>query len=168
MNTASNPIKYYGADYYPEHWPEERWATDAKLMQEAGFNTVRLAEFAWVKMEPKKGEFDFRWLQKMTAILQEHGISVVLGTPTAAAPAWLMETHPEIFRVNERQQRTTFGNLQFMCINSSTFRKASRRITKAMSEAMGTNGCRDWLADRQRILAIMLLRDMQSRIPGEV
>ena len=36
----------FGADYYPEHWPETRWATDAKLMQEAGFNTVRLAEFA--------------------------------------------------------------------------------------------------------------------------
>ena len=52
----------FGADYYPEHWPEERWKTDARLMKEAGFNLVRLAEFAWVKMEPREGEFDFDWL----------------------------------------------------------------------------------------------------------
>jgi len=23
-----------GTPYYPEHWPEERWATDARLMQD--------------------------------------------------------------------------------------------------------------------------------------
>jgi beta-galactosidase len=41
-----------GVDYYPEHWPKERWETDAALMQQAGFEVVRLVEFAWVKMEP--------------------------------------------------------------------------------------------------------------------
>lgn len=24
---------YFGADYYPEHWPEERWPEDARLME---------------------------------------------------------------------------------------------------------------------------------------
>ena len=43
---------YFGADYYPEHWPKERWAVDAKLMKEAGFNLIRVAEFAWAKLEP--------------------------------------------------------------------------------------------------------------------
>ena len=38
---------YFGADYYHEHWPRERWETDAKLMQEAGFNLIRVAEFSW-------------------------------------------------------------------------------------------------------------------------
>ncbi len=23
---------YFGADYYPEHWPEERWPEDARLI----------------------------------------------------------------------------------------------------------------------------------------
>ena len=44
---------YFGADYYPEHWTEERWPEDARLMAEAGFNVVRLAEFAWSKLEPR-------------------------------------------------------------------------------------------------------------------
>ena len=46
---------YYGSDYYPEQWPESRWLEDARLMQEAGFNVVRIGEFAWAKMEPNEG-----------------------------------------------------------------------------------------------------------------
>jgi len=38
---------HFGVDYYPEQWPEENWEVDAQLMSEAGFNVVRLAEFAW-------------------------------------------------------------------------------------------------------------------------
>ena len=59
---------YYGADYYPEHWPEERWPEDARLMREAGFNVVRLAEFAWSKMEPSEGQYDFDWLDRAISL----------------------------------------------------------------------------------------------------
>ncbi|GAG67008.1 unnamed protein product [marine sediment metagenome] len=55
---------YFGCDYYPEHWPKERWKKDAQLMAEAGFNVVRMAEFAWSKIEPSRGQFDFQWLDE--------------------------------------------------------------------------------------------------------
>jgi beta-galactosidase len=45
---------YFGAAYYPEHWPEERWEADARLMQAAGINDVRMGEFAWSRIEPKE------------------------------------------------------------------------------------------------------------------
>ena len=64
----------YGADYYPEHWPEERWPEDARLMAEAGFNIVRLAEFAWSRLEPQEGVFDFTWLDRVIGLLSEQGI----------------------------------------------------------------------------------------------
>ena len=73
----------FGVDYYPEQWPQERWAIDARLMAEAGFNVVRLAEFAWAKMEPTNGHFEFSWLDEVISVLSVHGIRVVLGTPTA-------------------------------------------------------------------------------------
>jgi beta-galactosidase len=59
----------FGADYYPEHWPEERWPEDARLMAEAGFNVVRLAEFAWSCLEPSDGQFDFGWLDRAIDVL---------------------------------------------------------------------------------------------------
>ena len=58
----------FGVDYYPEQWPEESWERDAQLMSEAGFNVVRLAEFAWAKMEPQEGVFDFSWLDRAVGI----------------------------------------------------------------------------------------------------
>ena len=66
---------YVGFDYYPEHWPKSRWATDAKLMKKGGFNVVRMAEFAWVFMEPEEGVFTFGWLDEALEILRRNGVS---------------------------------------------------------------------------------------------
>ena len=79
----------YGADYYPEAWDESQWEKDATMMQAAGLNFVRMGEFAWVKMEPQEGHFDFAWLDRALKVLNAHGIRAVLGTPTASPPAWL-------------------------------------------------------------------------------
>ena len=46
-----------GVCYYPEHWPEDTWETDAARMKALGLSTVRIAEFAWAKMEPEPGVF---------------------------------------------------------------------------------------------------------------
>ena len=78
----------FGVDYYPEQWEESRWEQDAALMQAAGFNIVRLAEFAWAKMEPSENQFDYDWLDRAIGILSAHGIDIVLGTPTASPPPW--------------------------------------------------------------------------------
>lgn len=75
---------HFGVDYYPEHWPRERWETDAKLMKEMGVQVVRMAEFSWFKMEPAPGEFHFEWLEEAVALLDSYGIKTILGTPTAA------------------------------------------------------------------------------------
>jgi beta-galactosidase len=123
----------FGADYYPEHWSAERWPMDAKLMQQVGMNTVRLAEFAWSRLEPREGSFDFAWLDKAMEILLEHGIRVVLGTPTAAPPAWLIQEHPEILPVNEEGQRAGFGMRRHYCPTQPVFHTATRRIVEAMA-----------------------------------
>ncbi len=85
---------YFGVDYYPEHWPEERWPVDARMMAEAGMNVVRLAEFAWSKMEPSDGIYAFEWLDRAIEILAKHEIRVILGTPTASPPPWLVQSSP--------------------------------------------------------------------------
>lgn len=91
----------FGVDYYPEHWPEARWAEDARLMTDMGVNTVRLAEFAWSRLEPTEGCFDFAWLDRAIGVLTERDIRVILGTPTASAPPWLMNKDRTLFLVRE-------------------------------------------------------------------
>ncbi len=125
---------YVGADYYPEHWPKERWARDAELMQEAGFNVVRLAEFGWVLMEPEEGRFDFDWLDEAIETLAARGVKVILGTPTAVMPAWLARTYPETLAMKGDGTRVVWGGRKNNCFSSGTYRLLSERITRAMAE----------------------------------
>ena len=130
---------YYGADYYPEHWSEGRWPEDARLMQEAGLNVVRMAEFAWTKLEPREGVHDFDWLDQAIALLGEHGIKTVLGTPTAAPPAWLMRAYPECFLVDEHGRRLAYGHRRNYCPTSPIYRKYSAHIVTAMAQHYANN-----------------------------
>lgn len=124
----------YGVDYYPEHWDERLWEQDAKMMQAAGLNFVRLAEFAWVKMEPTEGRFDFAWLDRAIKILNAHGLKVVLGTPTASPPAWLMARYPDIAAMDENGVRYRYGSRRNYCIHNLNFLVATRRIVTAMAQ----------------------------------
>lgn len=124
----------YGADYYPEAWPESQWEKDAEMMQAAGFNFVRLGEFAWVKMEPEEGRFDFSWLDRALKVLSAHGIHAMLGTPTAAPPAWLYAKYPDIAAMDENGVRYRFGSRRNYCLHNPHFLEATRRIVTAMAE----------------------------------
>jgi beta-galactosidase len=124
---------YFGVDYYPEQWPEARWTEDVRLMAEAGFNVVRLAEFAWAKMELQAGLFDFAWLDRVIALLAERGMQIVLGTPTASPPPWLMGGRPELFRVRYDGQRMTYGHRREYCPNQADYHAATQRIVTAMA-----------------------------------
>jgi beta-galactosidase len=130
---------YLGAAYYPEHWPEERWPEDIRLMREAGFNVARMAEFAWSALEPAEGDFRFDWLDRAVHLLGEAGIVSVLGTPTAAPPAWLIQAHPDILPVDEQGRRVQFGNRTHYCVNSPEYHAAVTRIVTAMGEHFGAN-----------------------------
>ncbi len=124
----------YGADYYPEAWDESQWEKDATMMQAAGMNFVRLAEFAWAKMEPAEGRFNFAWLDHALKVLNAHGIRAVLGTPTASPPAWLYAKYPDIAAMDENGVRYHFGSRRNYCLHNPAFLAATRRIVTAMAE----------------------------------
>jgi beta-galactosidase len=128
-----------GVDYYPEQWPRERWETDAALMADAGLSTVRLAEFAWSRLEPAEGRFDFSWLDEAIELLSAHGLEVILGTPTAAPPAWLVERHPKILPLRGEGGRQPFGHRRHYCPNQPAMHDATRRIVAALAERYGND-----------------------------
>ena len=54
--------------YRLEHWPEEMWADDLRKMKELGTTAVRIAEFAWRRMEPEGGRLEFGWHDRFLEI----------------------------------------------------------------------------------------------------
>ncbi|MFF4034104.1 beta-galactosidase [Streptomyces sviceus] len=124
----------YGGDYNPEQWPEEVWAEDVRLMREAGVNMVSVNIFAWALLEPREGEYDFSRLDKILALLHEHGIAADLATPTAAPPAWFFRKHPEALPVDRDGRRLSYGSRQTFCPSSPAYREAALRIARALGE----------------------------------
>lgn len=123
-----------GADYYPEHWDRKDWDSHAKLMSDAGFNLVRLAEFAWHQLEPQEGRIEFGWLDEAIATLRKQDIKVILGTPTAAPPPWLVSRYPDVLNVTQEGIRSEAGGRRHYCFTSSRYRDLSRRIVTAMAQ----------------------------------
>ena len=86
----------YGVAYYPEYMPHDRLDQDIELMRKAGITVVRVGESTWSSWEPREGDFQFAWMQRVLDRLQQAGIKAILGTPTYSIPTWLYKQHPEI------------------------------------------------------------------------
>lgn len=123
-----------GAPHYPEHVDESYWDRDARRMAAAGFNTVRLGEFAWHIFEPRENTFDFDLFDRAIEGLAKHGIKTIMCTPTATPPRWLTMHYPEVLRVDGNGRPTSHGSRQHADTSSPVFRTHSQRITKAMAE----------------------------------
>lgn len=137
MRSWSGETVRLGVAYYPEQWPESRWRTDARMMAEAGLTLARVGEFAWSALEPEAGRFELGWLDEAIEVLGAAGLEVVLGTPTAAPPAWLIESHPEIQPVDIDGHRHRFGNRRHYCPNQPAFHEATERVVGALSARFG-------------------------------
>lgn len=127
----------YGGDYNPEQWPEEVWERDVELMREAGVNLVSIGIFSWAKLEPREGELDFAWLDRLIDLLHGAGIRVDLGTPTASPPAWFFRTYPQARVVTRDGLPLDFGSRGMASPSSPDYRRLSRRIASELAQRYG-------------------------------
>lgn len=124
----------YGAAYYQEYMPSDRLENDMKLMKESGMSIVRVGESTWSLFEPREGEFEFAWMDRIIDSLHTNNIKVILGTPTYSIPAWLWHKHPEVLVNYERGAKAYYGIRQNMDINNPTFLFYAERIIRKMME----------------------------------
>jgi Beta-galactosidase len=144
-------------------------------MSAAGIEYVRMGEFSWATIEPERGQFEFEWLDEAIDLIGEHGMKVILCTPTATPPKWLVDDDPSILQQERDGTVREFGSRRHYCFNSSVYREETRRIVTHMAERYAENehvfgwqtdnefGChwtvrcycddcasafRDWLRDR--------------------
>jgi beta-galactosidase len=139
-----------GVCYYPEHWPESQWAEDAARMAEIGLSWVRIGEFAWSRMEPRPGQFDWGWLDRAIETLGGAGLRVVLGTPTATPPRWMLERHPDMLAYDAEGRVRGFGSRRHYCFSHRGYRAECARIVTALAERYGRNShVQAWQTDNE-------------------
>jgi len=135
MDDRSQPA--LGVCYYPEHWPEATWADEAGRMAGLGLRWVRVGEFGWSRLEPVPGELAFDWLDRALDTLGGAGLRVVLGTPTATPPKWLVDRYPEVLPVGRDGRVRGFGSRRHVCFTSPAYREETRRIVTLLAERYG-------------------------------
>jgi len=105
--TPRFPVFLHGGDYNPDQWLDhpEILEQDIELMHKAHVNCVSIAIFAWARLEPEDGVYDFAWLDEVIDRLWRGGIHIILATPSGARPAWMAQKYPEVLRVNQHYER---------------------------------------------------------------
>ncbi|SFO95941.1 beta-galactosidase [Qipengyuania nanhaisediminis] len=141
---------HLGVCYYPEHWPEERWAEDARQMREIGLARVRIGEFAWSRIEPEPGQYDWDWLDRAVETLHSAGLGIIMGTPTATPPKWLVDSMPDMLAVDREGQPRGFGSRRHYCFSHEGYGEEARRITRVVAQRYGQHpGVVGWQTDNE-------------------
>ncbi|MAP64319.1 MAG: beta-galactosidase [Microbacterium sp.] len=124
----------YGADYNPDQWPEEVWDDDVRRMNEAGVNIVSLGIFAWSRIQPAEGVWDFGWLDRVIDTLHAGGIRVNLATATASPPPWVSATYPETLPADETGASYWPGSRQHFAPSSPVYRRLAGELVRRIAE----------------------------------
>ncbi len=126
-----------GVCYYPEHWPETVWADDARRMVDLGLACVRIGEFAWSRIEPEPGKFNWGWLDRAIETLHAAGLELILCTPTATPPKWLVDSLPGMLAIDQNGRERRFGSRRHYCFSHTGYRDAAVRITRELGARYG-------------------------------
>ncbi|MDF0374601.1 beta-galactosidase [Streptomyces sp. NPDC004735] len=133
LHDAARGRILFGGDYNPEQWPEEVWADDVRLMEEAGVNSVTVGVFSWAMIEPRPGAREFGWLDRLLDLLAAHGIGAVLATPTSSPPPWMGALHPETLPRTEDGALVNYGSRQHFCPSSPVYRRYAAALTEDLA-----------------------------------
>ena len=137
-----------GTCYYPEHWSRDIWKSDVIRMVELGLSWVRIGEFSWSKIEPKEGELDWEWLDCIVELLRSHKLDIIMGTPTATPPKWVLDKYPDMLAIDELGNVRGFGSRRHYCFSHLGYRKEAERITREMVSRYGLK-VQAWQVDNE-------------------
>jgi beta-galactosidase len=139
-----------GTCYYPEHWPIEQWKDDAKRMSDLGLSVVRIGEFSWSRLEPSPGKMHWEWMDQSIDTLADAGLELVLGTPTATPPRWMLDRYPDMLAVDVEGRPRKFGSRRHYCFSHTAYRDESVRIASLMAERYGQHpSLHSWQIDNE-------------------
>ncbi|MDR0248400.1 MAG: beta-galactosidase [Oscillospiraceae bacterium] len=141
MPVFSHAAMLHGADYNPDQWLDypDVLEADLELMEKAGVNCVSLGIFAWARLEPREGQYDFAWMREIVDKLRGRGVYTILATPTAAKPNWMSEKYEEVRRVDKNGRRDMSGGRHNHCYTSPVYREKTAKINAALAGEFGSH-----------------------------
>ena len=128
-----------GSCYYPEHWSEDQWQKDAEDMIASGLTWVRIGEFAWSRLEPEEGDYNFEWLDRAISILGSSGLNVVMSTPTATPPRWVVDKWPDMLIVDVEGRTRRPGSRRHYCFSHEGYLNEAIKISEMVAKRYGAN-----------------------------
>jgi beta-galactosidase GanA len=128
----------FATNYYPSQWPRSVWESDAARMANSSITHVRISEFDWALLEPRRGEYDWSLLDESIDVLARYNLSVILGTPTATPPMWLVN-ELDILGMDDQLHVRRFGSRRHYSFSSPDYRTASRGIVEAFARRYGNH-----------------------------
>lgn len=131
-----NPRIWHGGDWNPDQWLDNPAVIDEDfaLFPKAGVNVLSIGIFAWTRLEPEDGRYEFEWLDRIMDRLAAAGMQAVLATPTGAKPAWMSKKYPEILRVQANRVRDLHGGRHNHCYTSPDYRRKAVEINTRLAE----------------------------------
>ena len=128
-----------GSCYYPEHWSEDQWQKDAEDMIASGLTWVRIGEFAWSRLEPEEGDYNCEWLDRAISILGSSGLNVVMSTPTATPPRWVVDKWPDMLIVDVEGRTRRPGSRRHYCFSHEGYLNEAIKISEIVAKRYGAN-----------------------------
>ena len=89
--------------------------------------------------EPEPGITKLDWMQDSLDLLHSHDIKVVLCTPTATPPKWLVDSMPDMLATDRNGQLRTFGSRRHYSFAHMGYRREAARMI--MRHKGGYKGC---------------------------
>ncbi|MEC8131345.1 MAG: beta-galactosidase [Pseudomonadota bacterium] len=139
-----------GVCYFPEHWDPAEWGEDARMMAGIGIDFARIGEFAWGVIEPESGRIELDWMQDSLDLLHANGIEVILCTPTATPPKWLVDSMPDMLATDRDGATRGFGSRRHYSFAHEGYRRECARITRIIAGRFGTHpAVTGWQTDNE-------------------
>lgn len=147
-------------------------------MVEVGLTWVRIGEFAWSRLEPSPRQYEFEWLDEAIDILGSAGLKVVLGTPTATPPRWMLDRHPAMLAVDAEGRERKFGSRRHYCFSHQGYREECAAVVTRLAERYGSNrhvaawqtdneyGCHDTTLSYSKAARHAFQDWLRARYPG--
>jgi beta-galactosidase len=118
--TQRVPANAHSASAIIERGEDNIWA-DAARRVDAGLSWVRIGSLhGW--RGTQTGETDFGWLDRAMCH-GDAGLKIILGTPTATPPRWMLDKHPDMLAIDRQGRPRGFGSAALLFFPSGVSRQ---------------------------------------------